>query len=276
MMTMYLAVIFILPIIRPVNSVSYRPVVIMHGVLSSAEKMNDLASWIRQSYEGIYVNTMEIGNGYDDSLLLPMNQQVTVFCQNVIADPQLKQGFSLIGVSQGGLIVRAAVERCSLPVYNLITLVGPHEDIFGVPDLQMLPEEFRQLVSKYAYEESVQNTLSVAGYWRDPYQLEKYVGRCQFLPDINNEKTTRNETYRLNVMKLNSFVIVYSDIDDIVSPPQSAWFLGYQTNSLEVQTFNQSRQFTEDLIGLGTLLKQERLYLFTSHTKHRDSAHQPK
>ncbi len=38
----------------------------------------------------------------------------------------------------------------------------------------MLTDFIRQLVSKYPYEESVQNLISVAGYWRHPYQLDKY------------------------------------------------------------------------------------------------------
>jgi palmitoyl-protein thioesterase len=187
----------------------------------------------------------------------------------------LRQGFNMIGVSQGSLIVRGAVERCSLPVYNLITLVGIHQGVFGIPGLQILPAPFRELVSEFAYEESVQNVISVAGYWRDPYQLDKYYKHSHFLPDINNEGQTRNETYRLNMLKLNSFVMTYSDIDEVVSPPQSSWFMGYKPNSLEVETWNQSRQFQDDLIGMKTLWNQNKLHLFTCHTKHEETEHAP-
>lgn len=262
-------------IVSEVLTKSYRPVVLMHGVLSAASNMSDLVDWIHESYPDMYVVAMEIGNGFDDSVLLPMNTQVDIFCQQIRMDEKLVQGFNLLGVSQGGLIVRAAVERCSLPVYNLITLVGPNEGVFGVPDLQMLPEKYRELISKYAYEDFVQSSISISGYWRDPYQLDKYLERCQFLPDINNEKSNVNETYRLNMLKLNSFIMVYSDNDDVVSPPQSGWFLGYEKDSLNSESFNQSRQYTEDLIGLSTLMKQGKLYQYTSHVKHRQAAHQP-
>jgi palmitoyl-protein thioesterase len=258
-----------------IDGKTYRPVVLMHGVTATASDMNDLASWLRQSFEGIYVVSIEIGNGFDDSFLFPMNKQVQLFCQTVLSDVNLRQGFNMIGVSQGSLIVRGAVERCSLPVYNLITLVGIHQGVFGIPGLQILPAPFRELVSEFAYEESVQNVISVAGYWRDPYQLDKYYKHSHFLPDINNEGQTRNETYRLNMLKLNSFVMTYSDIDEVVSPPQSSWFMGYKPNSLEVETWNQSRQFTDDLIGMRTLWEQGKLHVFTCHTKHQEAQHTP-
>ncbi|CAF1128606.1 unnamed protein product [Adineta steineri] len=265
----------ILLILNSINGLNYRPVVLMHGVTASASDMNELAGWIRQSFEGIYVVAIEIGNGFEDSFLFPMNKQVELFCQSILSDSKLKQGFNMVGVSQGSLIVRGAVQRCSLPVYNLITLVGIHQGVFGIPSLQFLPAPFRELISKYAYEEPVQNALSVAGYWRDPYHLDEYYKKSHFLPDINNEGKTINETYRSNMLKLNSFVMTYSDKDEVVSPRKSSWFLGYKPNSLDVEIWNQSRQFTDDLIGLRTLSEQGKLYQFTCHTKHQDAQHTP-
>ncbi|CAF1020819.1 unnamed protein product [Didymodactylos carnosus] len=247
----------------------------MHGVTATAADMNELAGWLTTAFPGIYVISIEIGNGYDDSFLLPLNKQVELFCATILADAHLRQGFNMLGVSQGSLIVRGAVERCSLPVYNLITLVGAHQGVFGIPGLKLLPAEFRELVSKYAYEEPVQNVISVAGFWRDPFRLDEYTNRCHFLPDINNERQVRNETYRMNMLKLNAFVMTYSDIDEVITPPQSGWFMGYAPQSLDVEIWNQSRQFTEDLIGMRSLWEQGKLHLFTSHTKHADSQHAP-
>lgn len=265
----------ILLLCSAIDGAKYRPVVLMHGITSSAADMNDIAAWIRQSFVGIYVVSIEIGNGVEDSLLFPMNKQVDIFCQTVLSDLNLRDGFNMLGYSQGSLIVRGAVEKCSLPTYNLITLVGIHQGVFGIPDLQILPEPFRELVSKYAYEDSVQNLISFAGYWRDPYQFDKYLRKSQFLPIINNEGTSINQTYRLNMLKLNAFVMIYSDRDDIVSPRQTGWFMGYKPNSLETETWNESRQFTEDLIGMRTLRDQGKLHLFTCHVKHQDADHTP-
>jgi palmitoyl-protein thioesterase len=170
MLTILLTIAFVC---SSIYGETYRPVVLMHGVTATAADMDELAGWIRQSFEGIYVVAVEIGNGYDDSFLFPLNKQIELFCQTVTSDVNLRQGFNMVGVSQGSLIVLGAVERCSLPVYNLVTLVGIHQGVFGVPGLQILPAPFRELVSKYAYEDAVQNGISVAGYWRDSYQLDK-------------------------------------------------------------------------------------------------------
>jgi len=267
--------VFLLFFTTVFSSSIYRPVVLMHGITSNADAMEELAGWIRTSFPGIYVISVEIGNGKEDSYLTPMDRQVELFCQTVQTDPNLRQGFNMLGYSQGSVIVRGAVERCSLPVHNLITLSGIHQGTFGIPYLEQLPEELRDLITKYAYELPVQNIASPSNYWRDPDQLDKYISNCHFLPDINNEREPRNEIYRENMIKLNAFIMTYSDIDEIIMPRQSGLFMGYLPNSLNVETWNNSRQFTEDLIGLRTLWEQGKLFTFTSHVKHQDVPHTP-
>lgn len=257
------------------SSSVYRPVVLMHGITSTKAGMDDIAGWLRSTYPGIYVVSIEVGDGGDDSIIWSMNKQVEHFCDSVLADGNLRQGFNLLGYSQGSLIVRGALQRCSLPVHNLITLSGIHQGVFGVPYLLQIPIQFRELVTKYAYEEPIQKVISVANYWRDPEQLARFRSDCLFLPDINNERDTRNETYRDNMLKLNAFVMTYTDIDEIVTPKESGWFLGYSPNSLTVETRNSSRQFTEDLIGMRTLWEQGKLYTFVSHVRHQDVPHSP-
>ncbi|CAF3019758.1 unnamed protein product [Rotaria socialis] len=252
-----LRLIFLLFTTTVLSSSTYRPVVLMHGILSGADDMNELAGWIRASFPDIYVVSIEVGNGEDDSLLWPLEKQVEHFCASVLADEKLRPGFNMLGYSQGSIIVRGAVEKCSLPVHNLITLSGIHQ------------------VSKYAYESVVQDAISVPGYWRDPYQLNRYIADCHYLPDINNERDARNETYRDNMLKLNAFVMTYTDIDEVVTPSRSGWFMGYAPNTLDVETWNNSRQFKEDLIGMRTLLEQGKLYTFTSHVRHQDVPHAP-
>jgi palmitoyl-protein thioesterase len=181
----------------------------------------------------------------------------------------------MLGYSQGSIIVRGALQRCSLPVFNLITLSGIHQGVFGVPYLLFIPEPLRILVTKYAYETPVQHALSIPNYWRDPTQLPKYIADCLFLPDINNEDDSPEQLYRDNMIKLNSFVMTYSEIDEIIEPRESGLFLGYLPNSINVETRNNSRQFTEDLIGLGTLLKQGKLFTFSYRVKHQDVPHTP-
>lgn len=70
------------------GSTDWRPVVLMHGLLASAEAMSHAAGWIAADYpvisakvlnqflKGIYIHNVEIGNGRDDSMFMNINQQV--------------------------------------------------------------------------------------------------------------------------------------------------------------------------------------------------------
>jgi len=268
-----LFLVFVLSI--SIDASQYRPVVLMHGITSSASDLYELAGWINQTYPGIYVVSIEIGNGADDSVMLSISRQIEIFCANVRADPHLQQSFNMLGFSQGSVIVRGALERCSLPVHNLITLSGISGGVFGVPNLLNLSAHVRELITEFVYEEFVQDTISIAGYWRDPYQLDKYMAHCKFLPDINNELAVINQTYKDNILKLNAFVMTYSDVDEIVEPKLSGWFGNYKEKSLTVEAWNETRQYTEDLLGLRTLWEQGKIHQFISHVPHGDSDHKP-
>ena len=70
--------------------------------------------------------------------------QIDWVCQKLLADPLMADGYNAIGISQGGLLVRfdmpwetqwlvvnvlkrGLVQRCPLPVKNLITFGSPHQ-----------------------------------------------------------------------------------------------------------------------------------------------------
>jgi hypothetical protein len=49
----------------------------------------------------------------------------------------------------------------------------------------------------------------------DPYQLQTYHKRCEFLPDINNEGPEKNPAYKKNMLSLTNFAMVYSEVDQV-------------------------------------------------------------
>jgi hypothetical protein len=77
------------------------------------------------------------------------------------------------------------------------------------------------------------------------------------------------------MLKLNAFVVTYFDLDEIVTPRDSGWFMGYAPQSLEIETWNNSRQFTQVLTGMRTLWEPGNLYTFISYTRHQDTPHSP-
>ncbi|KAJ1619056.1 Alpha/Beta hydrolase protein [Pavlovales sp. CCMP2436] len=155
--------------------VAARPVVLVHGVLQTSEFMREVADWIEREIPGTYVKPVEIGNGALDSLTRSMNWQCNELARTLQADPRLKKGFNLIGYSQGALLSRAFIERHNTPrVFNFISWLGPQGGQFGVPDYEPLLRHINWVTSPMWYTDMLQERLSFANYWRDPYRLDAY------------------------------------------------------------------------------------------------------
>lgn len=116
------------------------PVVVVHGVLSTALWMEEVADWVHASLgESAYVRCIEIGNGEVDSITRPMEWQLAKLAEQIQGDERLHQGFNMIGHSQGTLLSRAFVQRYDWPqVDTLISWVGPQAGQFGCPTYEPL------------------------------------------------------------------------------------------------------------------------------------------
>ena len=59
-----------------------------------------------------------------------------VACTKLKLDSTYKDGFNLIGFSQGGMIARWVLQYCSMgeKVHNFITFGSPHGGQSGIPD----------------------------------------------------------------------------------------------------------------------------------------------
>lgn len=221
-----------------------------------------------EALPGVYVKNMEIGNGFWDSILMRMDDQVETYCNNIRADPNLANGFNAIGFSQGTLVTRGYIERCNNPpVFNFISWAGPQDGQFGTPYVNI--EWIDNLLATAPYRPDVQRSFAPAQYWKDPYNLDEYLAKATFLPDLNNEGPTKNMTYRQNILSLKNVVLVYGTTDTVIVPRQSGWFYFYANNSqtklipMELQPI-----YTEDLLGLKTLDSSRRLHMFYTNCTH--------
>ena len=65
-----------------------------------------------------------------------VNDIVARTCQQLREDEKLKDGFNMVGFSQGGQFARAVVQRCGhlgLRVKNLVTMGAQHQGVVDVP-----------------------------------------------------------------------------------------------------------------------------------------------
>jgi len=258
-------------LLSTVKGAQYRPVVMMHGIAGDAGDMVLVPQWIQEVLPGTYVKNLEIGDGYWDSMFMPLNDQVQSMCTQLKEDENLAQGFNLIGYSQGGLITRGYIERCNdPPVHNFISWSGPHQGEFGIPqepDLQWMVE----LVADGPYYSWIQDEFTFAQFWKDPFQYDEYLKYSTYLADINNERPVKNQTYVDNIKSLNLMVLLISSVDTIIIPKESSWFEFYDMNSDSVVIpLNQSQFYQEDFIGIRYLDEQKRLKFHTDSCPHPD------
>ena len=244
-----------MPILYNINPL---PVVVLHGVESSSEKMIPFCDWLSSSFN-VKVFNIEIGNGEKTSLYTPLSKQLEELCATIYKLDELEEGFNFIGMSQGGLLARGYVEQCNLyPVKNLITLVTPHGG------------EFIKTIRTNFYTDFFQKHLSVAGYWRDPLDLTTYFTRCSYLPILNNEVETDDSSEQLEqISKLEHFIMIWSPYDTVLSPAESGKFSFYD-NELKVISLEDTHLYKNDLLGLKYLNENGKLQTYETNCTHVD------
>ncbi|CAH8629414.1 unnamed protein product [Schistosoma bovis] len=97
-----------------------------------------LAKAIQNEIPGTYVKCITTSNSVikdiEDTYFMPINDQLDYVCRMIHEDKNLSNGLHMIGISQGGLFVRALVQKCNLSkVGTVVSIGGPQQGIFGIP-----------------------------------------------------------------------------------------------------------------------------------------------
>ncbi|KYQ90485.1 palmitoyl-protein thioesterase 1 [Tieghemostelium lacteum] len=241
-----------------------RPTVLWHGIGDTCcypFSMGRMKKLIEANLEGIYVYSVEVGDSIAadefNSYFMNVNDQIDQMCAKFKANGNLTNGFNAVGFSQGSQFLRAYNERCNdPPIYNLITLGGQHQGVYGLPDtcLSMngtICQMVRDLLDLGVYESFVQDHLVPAEYWQDSLNYDEYLEKSVFIADINNARSQKNSTYYKNFISLNKLVLVKFNNDTIVIPRESEWFGFYTPGSdKDIQTMEETDLYIEDWIGL--------------------------
>lgn len=237
---------------------SYYPTVLVHGIGGDSSDLNDLNFAL--SNQGIDTYSLQIGNGKLDSVVWNMNKQCAVLNSSIANLNLTEERINIIGISQGGLLARCYVEKYANQnkiVNSLITYGSPHMGI---------------------YTKAIK--LPWLEYWKDPFQYKSYLDNNDFLVYINNEKDHANmELYKSNLLSINHFLIVWSEIDKVISPFQSSRFefynisLAREKNTLEIVPLNQTEEYIQDALGLQSLKKANKLTILNYPCEHEEFKH---
>jgi len=136
----------------------------------------------------------------EDSIVffMDINDQVSELAFKIKNDSNLQPyAYNLLCHSQGGLLCRAFIERYNdPPPFNFISWAGPQAGVYGVPQLNYLCpdyycpwlDEIFSIIIENAYGDWIQNHVSFAAYWKDPFDNDSYLKHSHFIADINNER----------------------------------------------------------------------------------------
>uniref|UniRef100_A0A0A9XD97 palmitoyl-CoA hydrolase n=3 Tax=Lygus hesperus TaxID=30085 RepID=A0A0A9XD97_LYGHE len=265
-------------VIFPRCSVSYKPVIIIHGVLTGNITMLPLANRIQEIHPGTNVFVTDRFGGW--SSLEPMWHQVleigTDTLQFMASHPQ---GVHLIGYSQGGLIARGILENYHLHNVNtFISLSSPQCGQYGTKFLHLF---FPTLACDTAYElfySMAGQHTSVGNYWNDPYHQKLFFEYSTYLPYINNlVETEKSESFKAGITRLKKMILIGGPDDGVITPWQSSHFGCYRgEKNLTVVEMKDQGFYKNDSFGLRTLDETGRLVIhsleghshFDWHTNH--------
>lgn len=247
------------------------PVIIYHGLGDNCCN-EDIVRFIDKlglSNQTTIVSLM-IGKDPQDDLFKSYfddcNRQVSHVCRLLRGRAELRDGFHAIGLSQGGLFLRAVQQRCGheIKMRRLITLASPH---IGVSSFPGCPEEgastwcrvAEKMIESAVYSKFVQRRIVPAQYYREPKEYRKYLRSNRFLADLNQEGPRfveeKAKRYKENLGKLEKFVLFRFANDTVLTPPSSAWF-GYSDHELGVDL---RQKMVQDTLGLDELIAKSKI-----------------
>ncbi|CAL5978332.1 Palmitoyl-protein_thioesterase [Hexamita inflata] len=254
--------------------------VLMHGIMQSKESMNTMVAYLKEVIPDLYINNCEVGNGYNDSLFLDIYSSVRDLTSCIVNDPNLRDGFIAVGLSQGGYLLRSYIENRTpdMPaVLRFITMSSPLAGYYcGVTqvcgELPVFPHFINSLIDDLEYTDFIQNLVAGAGYWRNPYQLQQYLAYGPHLAHMDNQIDFKQSRLS-NFIQPDKFILFGSENDGIIVPWQSAWFGFYENgDDKKVLPMEERDVYLNDLFGLKQLNEQGRIFRIRSGIGHHQYA----
>lgn len=252
-------------------------VIYLHGIGTSCEGTKDYRVYkdlINNNPHKNPVHCVEYG-GDVSSILNNINHVAKKAC-NIMDDHagewNLKNGYIIFGASQGNMIGRYILQECNIGQYvkRFISSGGPHMGVLRIPhtDYKSVEKILNNFAEDVAYDAFFQELVVPAGYFKSIRHRDKYLEKCRFLPNLNNEKTI-NQQYKDRMVNLEMLVAIKYLQDKTVVPKESEHF-GYFADETETSfiKMEDTEGYKKDAIGLKTLNEAGKLIFHEADSAH--------
>ena len=250
---------------------SIYPIAVFHGIVDTCQMKNTsmLVNDLRRDL-GVHVECIEVGNGYMDSVFMPIMKQVEYACEQIKKNPKFQGKFNVLGISQGTLIGRYIVEKCDMKgqVVKYMSFDGPQMGIGSIPKLTcgVVCDFLNNITAPTAY--NFNNICAPCGYIKYRYDQETYQKKNVFLKMLNNENEEKDmEIYR-RFSSLEKVKIIKSHQDSVITPRDSSWFQFYDKEGREIVPLEESDFYKNDNIGLRKLMEEGKVTFAEFREEH--------
>ena len=232
------------------------PIALFHGIVDSCKMKNTstLVNDLKRDL-GVYVECIEIGNGFLDTVVKPIQSQVEEACEKIKSNPNFQGKFSILGISQGTLIGRYIIEKCDIKgqVMNYMSFDGPQMGIASIPKITCgsFCEWLCNITAPLAYK--LKDNIAPCGYYKYKYDQKTYQETNTFLKMLNNENEEKDEEVYRRFSSLQKVKLIKSREDTVITPRESSWFEFYDKKGNYIVPLKESDFYINDNIGLRKL-----------------------
>ena len=249
-------------------SFSIYPIAVFHGIADGCDWKNTsmLVNDLKRDL-GVHVECIEVGNGFWDSMMKPIDQQVELACESIKSNPNFQDKFSILGISQGTLIGRYIIEKCDIKgqVMRYMSFDGPQMGVGFVPKINCgsFCDWVLNLTVPMAYK--FKDSIAPMEYLKYKYDRSYYDEHDVFLKKLNNDyenyEDRDQEIYR-RFTSLEKVKLIKSREDSVIVPRESSWFEFFDRDGKTIIPLEESDFYIQDYIGLRKLIEEGKV-IFT-------------
>lgn len=213
-----------------------------------------IESHFKDHFPGLDVKCIETGMGVIGSF----EDQIKSGCLELSKEKDiLAGGFTLIGISQGGLLARAILQECEVGkfVKRVISIGGPHMGVARVPFTgHWNPLNLLVSLCKISF---VEKLIGPCGYVHDEQKLKDFRNALSRLNNYHDE----NPEYKRRVMALDLFMAIGFDDDQMIQPKNTSLFGFFADEKQDSYVdMEDTRLYKEDLVGIKALSDRKGLF----------------